>query len=63
MDRPPVDNVNFKLISLNVRGICDFAKRKKIFSWIRRQNADIAFLQETYSTPDIVEKLRFQWQW
>ena len=61
MDRPPVDNVNFKLISLNVRGIRDFAKRKAIFSWIEKQNADIAFLQETYSTPDIVEKWRFQW--
>ena len=61
MDRPPVDNVNFKLISLNVRGIRDFAKRKAIFSWIKKQNADIAFLQETYSTPDVVGKWRFQW--
>ena len=60
MDKPPVDNVNFKLVSLNARGIRDFAKRKEIFSWINKQNADIAFLQETYSTPDIVEKWRFQ---
>lgn len=36
MDRPLVDNVNFKLISLNVQGIQDFAKRKAIFSWIKR---------------------------
>ena len=61
MDRPPVDNVNFKLISLNALGIRDFAKRKAIFRWIKKRNADIAFLQETYSTPDIVEKWRFQW--
>ena len=61
MDKPPVDNENFKLISLNARGIRDFAKRKTIFSWIQKQNADIAFLQENYSTPDIVEKWRFQW--
>ena len=27
----------------------------------KKQNADIAFLQETYSTPDVVEKWRFQW--
>ena len=62
MDKPLVDNVNVKLISLNARGIRDFAKRKAIFSWIQKQNADIAFLQETYSTPDIVEKWRFQWR-
>ena len=61
MDKPPVDNENFKLISINARGIRDFAKRKTIFSWIQKQNADIAFLQENYSTPDIVEKWRFQW--
>ena len=59
MDKPPVDNENFKLISLNARGIRDFAKRKTIFSWIQKQNADIAFLQKNYSTPDIVEKWRF----
>jgi len=56
MDRPPVDNVNFKLISLNVWGIRDFAKTKAIFGWIQKQNRDIAVLQETYSTPDIVKK-------
>ena len=61
MDKPPVDNVNFKLISPNARGIRDFAKRKAIFRWIKKQNADIVFLQETYSTPDIDEKWRFQW--
>jgi len=60
MDRHPVDNINFNLISLNVWGIRDFAKRKAIFSWIKKQNADIAFLQETYSPPDFVEKWRFQ---
>ena len=61
MDKPLVENVNFKLISLNAWGTRDFAKRKAIFSWIQKQNANIAFLQETYSTSDIVEKWRFQW--
>ena len=46
-------NVNFKLISLNARGIRD--------SWLQRQNAEIAFLEETYSTRDVVDKWRFQW--
>ena len=56
-----IANVNFKLISLNARGIRDFQKRKPIFSWIKKQNADIAFLQETYSTPEIVDEWKFQW--
>ena len=60
MDHSPI-NVNFKIISLNARGIRDFTKRKTIFNWLHKQNADIAFLQETYSTPDIVESWRFQW--
>ena len=46
---------------MNVRGIRDFYKRKSIFSWIRKQKADITFLQETYSTPEIVKVLKFQW--
>ena len=49
MAETQVDNVDFKLISLNVRGIRDLSKRKAIFSWIRKQKADITFLQETYS--------------
>ena len=52
-------NVNFKVISLNARGIRDLNKRKAIFSWLQEQKADIAFLQETYSTPDVVEKWKF----
>ena len=56
-----IANVNFKLISLNARGIRDFQKRKAIFSWIKKQNADIAFLHETYSTPEIVDEWKFQW--
>ena len=56
-----MNNVNFKLISLNARGICDLSKRKAIFSWINKQKADIVFLQETYSTPDVVDQWRFQW--
>ena len=61
MDRSPVDNFTFKIISLNAQGIRDFTKRKAVFNWLQKQNADVAFLQETYSTPDIVESWRFQW--
>ena len=41
--------VNLKLISPNVRGISNFNKRRTIFTWCRKQKADIIFLQETHS--------------
>ena len=41
-----------KFISLNVRGISNFRKRRTIFTWCRKQKADVIFLQETHSTKD-----------
>ena len=41
---------SFTLISLNVKGISNFKKRRSIFSWCRKRQADIIFLQETHST-------------
>ena len=46
-------NINFKLLSLNVRGIRSFGRRKSIFNWLLKSFADICFLQETYSTPEV----------
>ena len=40
-------------MSLNVRGIRSSTKRKALFLWLKKQNADIIFLQETYSTEEI----------
>ena len=56
------NNLDFKLLSLNVRGLRDFKKRKTIINWIMKQKADIIFLQETYSTPDIVTHWKYQWK-
>ncbi|KAL9966672.1 hypothetical protein ACROYT_G024784 [Oculina patagonica] len=55
-------NYNFNLLSLNARGIRDNFKRKSIFTWAKQHNADIVFLQETYSTPEIENEWKFQWQ-
>ena len=41
---------SLKLLSLNVRGLSNFRKRKAIFTWCRKQKADLIFLQETHST-------------
>ena len=55
-------NIDFKLLSLNVRGIRNFEKRKAIFQWISKQNADVIFLQETYSTKEVEQFWRLQWK-
>ena len=54
-----MNNVCFNVLSLNVRGIRDLNKRKSIFTWVRNQKADIIFLQETFSTPDVFDSWNF----
>ena len=55
------NNLKFKALSLNVRGIRTFEKRKSIFNWLTKQNSDIFFLQETYSTEKIENQWKKQW--
>jgi exonuclease III len=45
------DNYNFSVLSFNVRGLNDLRKRTSIFTWLQKQ-ADIIFLQETYSSKE-----------
>ena len=56
------DNVDFKLISLNVRGIRFATKRKALLLWLNKQKADIVFLQETYSTKEVEPVWNTQWK-
>ena len=55
-------NFNFKLLSLNVQGINDFHKRGTMFTWIKKQKVDIAFLHETYSSQEIENQFKLQWR-
>ena len=56
-------NNEFNLLSINVRGIRTFEKRKAVFSWLVNSDADIFFLQETYSTTRDIENIwRKQWK-
>ena len=56
-------NINyFKLVSLNVRGIRSFEKRKAVLNCLYKSEADICFLQETYSTPENVNTWKQQWK-
>ena len=51
----------FKLISLNVRGISNFKKRKMMFTWCRKKKTDIIFLQETHSKKDAEMYWKNEW--
>ena len=53
------NNINFKLLSLNARGIRSFKKRKALFKWLMKDKSDICFMQESYSTPE-VEKISME---
>ena len=57
-----LNNIDFKLLSLNVRGIRSFEKRKGMFNWLRKSGADICFLQETYSTKEVEIIWKKQWK-
>ena len=55
-------NINFKLLSLNARGIRSFEKRKALFGWLMKDKSDICFLQESYSTPEVEKIWKSQWK-
>ena len=55
-------NLNFKMLSLNVRGIRSFDKRKGIFHWLVNEKSDIIFLRETYSTLGVENVWKSQWR-
>ena len=48
-----LDSVNFNCVSLNVRGLNQSNKRRKIFRCLHQQNAQIVLLQETFSTKEV----------
>ena len=52
---------SLKLVSLNVKGISNFQKRKTIYTWCRRKNADFSFLQETHSKTEIETQWKNEW--
>ena len=55
------NNLKLKALSLNVQGIHTFEKRKSLFIWLTKQNSDICFQQETYSTEEIENQWKKQW--
>ena len=54
-------DTHIKFLSLNVRGLRSSFKRAKVFSWLEEKQADVIFLQETFSSPDIVSTWASEW--
>ena len=49
------------IVSLNVRGIRNDFKRRKLFEWLKQKENTIILLQETHSTEDIERQWRSEW--
>ena len=54
-------NTNYSLLSLNVRGLNNFSKRKAVFRWLDKSKFDIIFLQETHTTARLESIWRREW--
>ena len=53
---------NLHLISLNVQGLREKSKRLRLNQWIIQQQTDIAFLQETHFTNDVIKTLNIDFE-
>ena len=52
---------SLRLLSLNVKGISNFRKRRAVFTWCRKQKADVIFLHETHSTEEREKQWIKEW--
>ena len=45
-------DLNFDILSWNVRGLGDYQKRRKLFNWVKKHMSKnpIVFMQETHSS-------------
>jgi exonuclease III len=57
-----MSNVQFKLLSLNARGIRAFEKRNALFDWLMKDQAQVCFIQESYGTSEIENSWRKEWK-
>ena len=52
----------FWIVITQCSGIRTFEKRKALFLWLSKKKADIVFLQETYSSPEVENLWKTQWK-
>ena len=56
-----MSNLKLKYATLNVRGIRERSKRRKIFHWLKDQKYDIIYLQETFLTKELENEVKKDW--
>ena len=54
-------NFNLKVMSINIGGLNDRKKRRGVFRWIKQENIDICFIQESYGTQDWERIWKSEW--
>ena len=47
------NNTSLHILTLNVQGIRDKNKQRRLFEWCKNQKADVTFIQETHLTPEL----------
>ena len=52
--------LDFKMLSLNARGIRCPEKRQALLIWLQKQKMDLIFLKETYSTKEVENNWKCQ---
>lgn len=50
-----------KFVSFNVKGLNGLIKRKRVLTYLKKLQVDIAFLQETHLTTQEHKKLKREW--
>ena len=53
---------NLKFLSFNCRGLNNHIKRRELFSWLKDQNLDVIFLQETFCTKKLETQFKASWR-
>ena len=53
--------MDLKIATLNVRGLRQIGKRKKLFAYIKENNIDITALQECHVTIDVAKQWEEEW--
>jgi exonuclease III len=54
-------SLRFKHVTLNVRGLRNTEKRRRIFHWLKDKHIDIVFLQETFFTEELLSDVNKDW--
>jgi len=54
-------SAGYNLLSLNVRGLNNYEKRKAVFRWLDKGKFDIILLQETHSTVELESVWKRDW--